>query len=74
VIGLELVRHALDVENKLVLLEPVRAQIVNEREIRVRSSPRVGRRADIPRKIFPAVNLDSTFLPRLAIRASCGPA
>jgi len=35
VTGLELVRHALDVENELILLEPIGAQIIDEREIRV---------------------------------------
>src|SRR6266567_4756510 len=38
VIGLELVRHALDIKNELVLLEPVRAQIIDERKIRIRAA------------------------------------
>ena len=36
VISLELVRHALDVENELVLLEAVWTQVVNQRKICVR--------------------------------------
>src|SRR5437763_16334303 len=32
VIGLELVRHALDIKDELVLLEAVRAPIINQRE------------------------------------------
>src|SRR6266480_2532648 len=38
VISLELVRHALDVENELVLLEAVWTQVVNQRKICVRIS------------------------------------
>ena len=69
VVSLELIRDPLNVENELVLLEPVWAQIVNQREIRIRSARCVCRCADVPRKIFPAVNLNSASLPRVAIRS-----
>ena len=64
---LELVRHALDVENELILLEPIWPQIVDEWKIRVRRARRICRCADVPGKTFPAVDLDSALLPRIAI-------
>src|SRR3954453_23761794 len=64
---LELVRHALDVEHELILLESVRPQIVDEWKISVRRARRICRRAHVPGKTFPAVDLDSALLPRIAI-------
>src|SRR5437762_2955423 len=66
-IGLELVRDALDVENKLVLLEAVRAQIVNQRKVCIRAARAIRRCAHIPGKIFPAVNLNPASLPPSAV-------
>src|SRR5438105_4815394 len=66
-IGLGLVRNALDVENELVLLEPVGAQIVNQRKVCIRAARAVRRCAHIPGKIFPAVNLNTAFLPPFAV-------
>ena len=67
VIGLEFIRNALDVENELVLLYTVRAQIVNQRKIRVRSAGRVRGRADVPGKIFPAIDLNFTSPPCVSV-------
>src|ERR1700674_1454405 len=67
-IGLELIGNALDVENELVLLEAIWSQIVNQRKIRVRSARRVGGRAHVPGKIFPAVDLNPAFLPCGSVR------
>ena len=64
---LELVRHALDVEHELILLESVRPQIVDEWKIRVRRARRICRCAHVPGKTFPAVDLDSALPPRIAI-------
>src|SRR5438128_10237102 len=73
VISLEFIRHTLDVEDELILLEPIRPQVVNQWKIRIRSARSACGRAYVPRETFPAINLDAPFLPRFPLPSTPHP-
>src|SRR5262249_12393633 len=69
VIHLICIRQSLEIQNDLIQFHSVRANVVNQRKISVLARARRVRGADVPREIYPSINLKFTIFPRLTARA-----